>query len=166
MTRFAPLPALALALGLSTGAFAAEPIARTDVIEAAIDVFAVAMDANHDGRISPVEIDTAGQMVFAAMDRNGDSAVTLPEMLEWEDGFAEVAAFRGRTQAFDASMSLVFAMFDADGSRSLDAEEHGQAVATGWARADRDRDGSLTIDEFRKNFVMTVAVRTALNGPR
>lgn len=131
---------------------------------AAVDAFAVAIDANRDGRISPVEMDTAGRAIFASMDVDGDGLLTRGEMTGWEHGAARLAEFRGRTEAYDAAIGMVFDLFDRDHSGGVDAAEHAKAMRDGWALADRDGDGVMSLNEFREGFVVTAAMRTGLTG--
>lgn len=159
-------------LALAATAFLATPaLAQTlpadisltvDPGRASIDAFAVAMDANNDGRISPVEMDSAARAVFASMDVDGDGALTEGEMTGWEHGMAHLAAFRGRSQAYDAAMGMVFEMLDRDMSGTVDAAEHARGMRAAWALADRDGDGVMSHAEFRDGFVVTAALRRGL----
>lgn len=161
------------ALALTAALFAAPAMSQTrpadvsllvDPGRAAVEAFAVAIDANRDGRISPAELDTAGRAVFASMDTDADSVLTRDEMAGWEHGMSRLAAFRGRTQAYEASVGLVFDLFDRDRSDTIDADEHADGIRAALAQADRDGDGAMSLAEFRDEFVMTAAVRDGLAG--
>lgn len=136
--------------------------ATVDPGRAAIDAFAIAADANRDGRLSMVELESAGRVVFASMDVDADGAVTEAEMTGWRYGLADLAAFRGRAQAHDTAMGLVFDMMDRDRSGFVEAGEHRDGLARGWRNGDRDGDGRLSMAEFRDGFFITAALRRAL----
>ena len=129
-----------------------QPEQRTDMGEAAIDGFAYSIDLNADGQISPIEMDSATRQVFTSMDVDEDGLVVRNEMIGWENGLSGLAEFRGRGQAYGATMGLVFDMLD----------EHAAGLARAWVYADRDGNGMMSVSEFRDNFLVTVALRTAL----
>ncbi len=133
-----------------------------DPARASIDAFAVAMDTNRDSRISTVELDIAAQAIFASMDTDASGALTELEMTGWEHGMAQLAAFRGRTQAYDAALGVVFDLLDGDGSGTIDAGEHTRGMRAAGALADRDGDGAMTLGEFRDGFMVTTAIRQGL----
>ena len=139
-----------------------QPEQRTDMGEAAIDGFAYSIDLNADGQISPIEMDSATRQVFTSMDADEDGLVVRNEMIGWENGLSGLAEFRGRGQAYGATMGLVFDMLDADRSGALDVDEHATGLARAWVYADRDGNGMMSVSEFRDNFLVTVALRTAL----
>jgi hypothetical protein len=150
------LPFLAVAaIGLSTPALAAG--------DAVVRGLAQAVDIDRDARLTPGEMRAANRLVFRDIDRDGSGAMTLDEMMGWDYGLAAIAERAGRMQAFAAVMRLMHAIMDADGSGAVDEAEHDAAVSYAWTRADRDRDGVLSRDEFEDVFVLAVALRAALS---
>ncbi|MCK0167486.1 hypothetical protein MWU52_08000 [Jannaschia sp. S6380] len=133
-----------------------------DASQAIIEDMGHQIDADHDGMISADEMDRAAREVFAAIDTDLDGVLTRGELFGWKVGMAEIAAFRGREQAYAATMNLVFDLLDRDGSNGLDAEEHAGGLVAARAMADRDGDGTMSLAEFRDAFLVSTAFRRAL----
>lgn len=146
---------------------AATPLAAQDGAPAIDDrgraiaeTFAAQADA--DGVISENEIGAVGASAFASLDADGDGAVGLDEMLSWRFGMAGIAAFRDRTQAFDAIVGMVFDVFDAADDGRLTQAGHRAAVTRAASLADRDGNGTMTHDEPLGGSIFNTAMRYAL----
>jgi Ca2+-binding EF-hand superfamily protein len=165
MTR--PLAAL-LCLGLATPLCAQEaggppPASLTvDAARAQVEESAMLIDTNGDALIDRSEIDAASVAYFASIDVDGSGTLTRGEFLGWEFGLADMAAFRGRSQGYEAAMGMVFDFFDRDGDRLVAREELEVAIARAHLYADTNDDQALTFDEFRSNFIINVALRNAM----
>ena len=127
-----------------------------------LEAVAAALDADDDRIIAPAELAPAAASVFVSMDADRDGRLVLAEMLGWRDGLGEMAAFRGRSQAYEATLGLVFDMFDEDGDGAVDAPEHARAIRKAARLADADRDGELSMEEYRTRFMLNVALRNAM----
>ncbi|WP_179380112.1 EF-hand domain-containing protein [Jannaschia marina] len=78
------LAALALAT-LPASAQEVAPLVGSEVVDAsaaAVDAFAVAIDADGDSRITLEELDAAGRDVFASMDADASGGLSMQEMLD------------------------------------------------------------------------------------
>lgn len=169
MPRSAPLLAAALAaltaaLPASAGPPAVDASLTVDAAAAAIDAFALAIDTDRDGRLSPLETAAANRLVFASIDADGDGGLTALEMTSWPQGFRELAAFRNRTQAYDAAFGVLLDLLDRDRDGRIDADEHARGMAVAARLADVDGDGALSMAEFRRDFLVTSVLRRGLGN--
>ena len=157
-----------LAPALALIAFAAPSTAQTaaglpaDAARSTIESFAREFDVDGDGRIARAELAGGVRTVFPSVDADGSGAVDRREFLEWEFGFADMARFRSREQAYEAAMGLVFELYDRDGSGAVDEGEYATAMDASLDYADVDEDGALTYDEFFRGFLINVALRNAM----
>ncbi|CTQ48733.1 EF-hand domain-containing protein [Jannaschia donghaensis] len=142
--------------------------AMVDQSTAFIDAFGVAIDRDHDSTISVEEMDLASVDVFTSMDTDGDARLTRAEMMEWEYGFAELAAFRGRQAEFEVAVTMVFDLLDSDADGGISVAEHTSGLQLARRLADRDGDGGLSLTEFREDFIVITALRRGVGsaGPR
>lgn len=110
--------AAALALCLSTGLYAAEPV---DTAQRLVQ----RMDRDIDGKISFEEYRNAMLRRFDASDRNGDGVLDANEFpREWVTG-ADIQAATGTVSwsDFGAALQPVFDRFDSDQDGYLDSAE-------------------------------------------
>lgn len=135
---------------------------RPDNGLAQAESIAATMDADGDGGITAEEALSFAGPVFASIDADSSGGVSRAEMREWEFGMADLAAFRGRTQAYETAIAITFDAFDADRDGSIDEAEHSAGVARSVAQADADGDGAMSRAEFLDRFVYSVAMRNAL----
>lgn len=91
-----------------------------------------AIDADEDGAITQVEVDTYLTTRVAEADANGDGAIALDE-------FESVFAEQMRPRMVDAFQAL-----DADGSGTVTADEIDARFGDIVERMDRDDDGALS----------------------
>ncbi|MEM9795212.1 MAG: hypothetical protein AAF919_01915 [Pseudomonadota bacterium] len=124
----------------------------------------LSLDIDRSGAVTQEEMIMLGDLVFETMDRDASLLISRDEMISWEHGLADMAAFRGRSQAHEAAMGMVFDIFDADGDAGLTAEEHRAAIDRAHQLADSDGDGKLSAREFRESFIISVALRNAMGG--
>ncbi|MEM9795211.1 MAG: EF-hand domain-containing protein [Pseudomonadota bacterium] len=155
-------PLALLAATLLFAAPAAGQIRHHDAGAAMVQSLAAAMDANSDGAISLEELTETSALIFEKIDADSSGSLTFEEMTDWEFGLAEMAEFRGRGQAYDAAMGVVFDMFDRDNSGQVDGTEHSEAITRAAQYADTDNDGAMSFDEFYSNFIVNVALRNAM----
>lgn len=133
-----PLALAAVALAAALSADVAPHPAH-----AAMDAVAASMDADGNGAVAPAEHRDFTLAAFASMDHDGDGAVDEAEFLDWDMGFAPLAAEIGRDEAYAAIKARLFAVWDADGDgANAPAEAHDQAGLE-FAQADADRDGRV-----------------------
>lgn len=165
MTRAALAPALAsFALpALAEGPAAIDPApARVDAGRAAVEAFAARLDADGDRAIDRGELAAGAALAFPSIDKDGSGTVDAREWRDWEFGLGEMAAFRGRAQAYDAAMGIVFDLLDRDGDGALTAVEYRESMAAAHASADRNGDGRLGLGAFYQGFLVNVALRHAM----
>lgn len=139
-------------------------LAERDQGRAIAEQFAAQIDADHDGTLEEDEVLAFSKAVFASMDVDGSGGLTFEEMRDWEHGMADLAAFRHREEAFDASIGMAFALFDRDRDGLISPGEYETGVRVAAGLADGDQDGNLTVNEYLDGFIFNIAMRTALAG--
>ena len=93
------------------------------------------LDTDGDGKISLAEIRAEQARLIAAADLNGDGKLSVDE-------------FRRRGWWFQKlQTTTLFDLMDADGYRSLTAEEIANPSARWFKRYDKDADGGVTAEE-------------------
>ena len=107
-----------------------------------------ALDLDHDGNLSPQEIQTAPS-ALRTLDRDGDGQLSLYELTPRRQD-AGVSPDQMVTQLM---------RFDKNGDGVLTADELPERMQSLFARADTNKDGKLTPNEIRQS-----AAKTA--GPR
>lgn len=138
---------------------------RNDPGRAIAEAIAAQVDADSDGFIDLAELDAAAEEAMAAIDRNDDGRMTRGELMSWQMGMAELAAFRDRAASYETVMAFVFDIFDRDNDSIVSPEEHRAAVLRSYDYADLDEDGRLTIEEYLGGFIFNVAMRSATVEP-
>ncbi|MEM7490041.1 MAG: EF-hand domain-containing protein [Pseudomonadota bacterium] len=169
MTHVRSLAALALGAALAAGpALAGDPLhgataaQSVDAGRSQVEDFARALDADGDMSISAEELRTATMEIFPSADTDGSGAVDRAEFVGWKYGLADMAAFRGRDQGFDAAMGVVFDLFDRNDDGGLDPAEMEEGMMRSLAYADTDGDGAMALEEFYRDFLITVALRNGM----
>src|SRR5690349_8684532 len=61
-------------------------------------------DANHDGKITPAEIEAGAALAFAAADKNGDGALTGFEQNEWAASMTALPDILSTPMTFDQNL--------------------------------------------------------------
>ena len=96
-------------------------------------------DANDDGKLSQEEIDQTRGERFGAFDADADKALTLQEYEQlWLDAMRERMVDR-------------FQALDADGDSKVTAEEFQRPFAKVVRRMDRNEDGVIDRQDFRRH---------------
>ncbi|MEM8850591.1 MAG: hypothetical protein AAGE03_11220 [Pseudomonadota bacterium] len=157
MTRF-----LAVLPLLVSPALAQTVPAEPDAARALMQSFAGTMDADQDGEISSAELVDFSDQVFQSLDTDGSGGIAAEELIEWEFGVADMAAFRGREQAYATAITFVHDLFDTDNDEAISPTEHREGILRSRDYADVDRDGRLVTAEFLRNFIYSMAIRSAL----
>ncbi len=98
-----------------------------------------AFDANDDGKLSQEEIDSSRAERFGQFDGDGDQSLTLQEYEQlWLDAMRERMVDR-------------FQHLDADGDAKVTAEEFQRPFAKIVRRKDRNGDGVIDRNDFRRH---------------
>ncbi|WP_193369513.1 EF-hand domain-containing protein [Pelagibius marinus] len=98
-----------------------------------------AFDANDDGKLSQEEIDSSRAERFGKFDGDGDQSLTLQEYEQlWLDAMRERMVDR-------------FQDLDADGDAKVTAEEFKAPFAKMVRRMDRNEDGVIDRNDFRRH---------------
>lgn len=107
-----------------------------------------AIDANGDGAISIAEMTTNAENVFTAMDADNDAALTKDEFMALRMGPQN--GFNPARQAeMQARKAARFAPMDKNADGKVDKAEFTADVAARFKAADRNQDGRITPREFR-----------------
>jgi Ca2+-binding EF-hand superfamily protein len=132
---------LALTGGLAAFLIGAPAIAQSadnamkDGDDASVSRTFSLLDTDGDGKISLAEIRAEQARLIAAADLNGDGKLSVDE-------------FRRRGWWFQKlQTTTLFDLMDADGDRSLTAEEIANPSARWFKRYDKDADGGVTAEE-------------------
>lgn len=153
---------LPAALLFAAPAMAQDIPAGPDAGLAMAQVIATTMDTDSDGEISAAELVAFSDQVFVSVDIDGSGGATADEFLNWEFGFADLATFRNRDQAYAAVSTFLHDLFDTDDDGVVDAAEHRDGVLRSRDYADRNRDGRMEMAEFLRGFIYSMAMRSAL----
>lgn len=134
-----------------------------DAAVAQAEIIGQQIDANRDGVIVREELRAFGEALYQGMDADSSGLVQREELSNWQFGMAEIADFRGRQQAFETSVDIVFDIFDRDNDQAVSVEEHVRAFDGALDLADLDGDGAMTIREYMDGFIYNIAIRNALS---
>ncbi|MEE9427789.1 MAG: signal transduction protein [Paracoccaceae bacterium] len=119
-------------------------------------------DANNDGVVSRDEMMEQASNIFVSMDSDDNGALSLDEYSSWDFGFSLIAEEAGRVQAYETALKFVFNMWDRDFDGAVTADEFRRGVARDFARVDVNGDFALNEREFIGGFIVNVALRSAL----
>jgi Ca2+-binding EF-hand superfamily protein len=122
------------------------------------------IDQDDDGRLTPEEFAAYGDLVFVSMDSDESGSLDEPEFLGWGFGMQNLADAAGTRQGYDTALRLVFDLWDRDNDGAVLLDEQRDAQGMAFAFADADEDGGLGQAEFADNYVLNIALRTALSA--
>lgn len=120
------------------------------------------IDTAERGFVDMGEFLSFGGDIFVSMDADESNHLSLEEFTSWDYGMLEVAQDRGREQAYEAALRIVFAFWDRDGSGEVSRTEHRQSLSFDFQRADTNGDALLDKPEFFGGFTVMVALQAAL----
>jgi Ca2+-binding EF-hand superfamily protein len=120
------------------------------------------LDANGDGQVTESEVPEDQQRLFKRLLTNGDKdsngQLSLAEFLEATKQDRPARAPEGQGGAGQRSPEEVFQRADANGDGKVNPdevpEEHRDRLRQMVARADEDKDGSLTLVEFKNGWIL------------
>ncbi|GAB5512045.1 MAG: hypothetical protein Rhims3KO_34460 [Hyphomicrobiales bacterium] len=159
MTRITTFLAAAAVLSMPLTSLADEP---NEGLRLAQLSFA-SMDGSDRGYVDMSEYLRYGVDVFVSMDQDESGGIDLPEFMDWDFGMSFVAEDRDAVPAYETALRVVFGFWDRNGDGMITSAEHGQSLVLDYQRADTDRDGKLTEEEYLSGFSVMVALRAALN---
>lgn len=159
MTRITTFLAAAAVLSMPLTSLADEP---NEGLRLAQLSFA-SMDGSDRGYVDMSEYLRYGVDVFVSMDQDESGGIDLPEFMDWDFGMSFVAEDRDAVPAYETALRVVFGFWDRNGDGMITSAEHGQSLVLDYQRADTDRDGKLTEEEYLRGFSVMVALRAALN---
>jgi hypothetical protein len=96
------------------------------------------------------------------MDVNNNGELTPEEVLQWDPGYLLLAEELGRTDRFSAAKEEVFNTRDLNGDGTVAYDEYSVSSLYDFYKADVDRDGGLSKDEFVGKFRILDEVRSVL----
>lgn len=149
-----PLAAAALALTISTSAFAGGANAHEGhAIPPSAAAELQMMDTDRDGKLTAREHAKGARSMFDAMDADRDGSVTAAEMDAAHKGhnMGEKAA-AGKMSSAEKIRTV-----DTNKDGKLSAEEHVAAADKMFATMDTDKDGLLTAAELEKGHKMMLS---------
>ena len=158
MIRFAFAATLCVAVAAPLAAAAQENEGRR-LAELAF----TSIDTADRGYADMGEFMNFGGDVFYSMDADENNALSIDEFMAWDYGMLNVAEERGRVEAYETALRVVFAFWDRDGDGAVSRTEHRQSLTFDFRRADINDDTVLTAEEFTSGFSVMVALRAALD---
>ena len=111
----------ACALFLASQAFGQE-LLDEDILGAQAASFKV-FDADQDGKATAAEVAAGAKSIFAALDPDGDGAVTQNEFGEFSMGFAPLAEQLLRRDEYRAARNVIFTRWDMNADTQLSQAE-------------------------------------------
>lgn len=121
------------------------------------------VDSAERGFIDMGEFTNFGNDVFTSMDVDDSGKLSLEEYMGWDFGMLPLAEERGRVDAYETALRIVFAFRDRNGDGEISKTEHRQSMNFDFQRADTDGDAVLTEAEFLSGFPVMVAIRAAVD---
>jgi Ca2+-binding EF-hand superfamily protein len=158
MNRFAIVASLCVTFTAPVATFAEENEGRR-----LADLAFSSLDTADRGDIDQGEFSNFGSDVFLSMDGDENGSLSLKEFMSWDYGMSGVAEERGRVEAYETALRIVFAFWDRDGDGNVSRTEHRQSLNFDFQRADTDNDTLLSQEEFTSGFSVMVALRAALD---
>lgn len=156
------LIACATSLLIATSVFA-ESDRMTPGKELAVLIFG-SIKGDPDGLADMGEFISFGNDIFASMDADDNSSITLEEFKEWDFGFSFIAEDEGHQRAYDTAQKILFAFWDRDGNGKIGPSEYHKAMVADFRRADIDDNAFLSEEEFLMGYIVNRAYRAALTG--
>ncbi|MEL6205973.1 MAG: hypothetical protein AAFR47_11765 [Pseudomonadota bacterium] len=135
-----------------------------DAASVLTDSLAVAFDQNRDGYLSRDELLAGGQAVFNSMDADGSGDLLTSEVVEWEHGFGDIAAFRGREAAYHGVVAFLYGLIDTDRDGAVSMSEHAALIERSIEMADVNGDGALSSTEYDEGFFVNAIIKRSLEG--
>ncbi|GEM_PF-6189509 len=101
------------------------------------------LDQNRDGRLTLAEFSSSSDKAFAMADTNRDGALTRQEINRFLNKFSQ--------EVRKASMHRRMMVIDKSGDQKINLIEFAASRRGGFAEADKNADGSLSLREFNPN---------------
>lgn len=121
-------------------------------------------DANSDGKVTSKEMDTYAQTAFTSIDANDSNSIDRQEFLDWDPGYAYVAAQTGKGNIVEALKMQAFTTADTDGSDSVDSAEIAAIAKSNFAVTDADESGAISLKEFVDGFPIAAMISAAVSS--
>lgn len=167
MRRLLAITSLAVLAACSPGeddsaAKSGPPAPPENAITAALrDVFRT-IDADGNGRMTPVESDAFAENQFLATDGDNNRQISPAEWKAFGFGLASLAQETGKELQYEGAKAELFMRWDADRDGRLSRDEFRVGLNTGYEKADQPTaDGAteLTFEEYvRSPHVRTFAL--------
>ena len=161
----APTAAILLAALTTTPVYAQGLSATKDAGNATGAALLAGMEADRSGTLEGPDVANFARALVLSMDADASGDLTRAEMVAWRGGVRDIAAYRGRTLAYETMASVLFDVADRDADGSVTVAEQVDAVLRISARADVDGDGVTTTAEFDRHSIVAIGLRTAVASP-
>jgi Ca2+-binding EF-hand superfamily protein len=95
------------------------------------------LDGDKDGKLSVAEIGPRSEKYLFRLDQNADGSLTKAEIEEWLQ------------KGLERRRDLMLADYDADRDGAISRQELSTFVSAEFGKADKDGDGSISLEESR-----------------
>jgi hypothetical protein len=95
------------------------------------------LDGDKDGKLSVAEIGPRSEKYLFRLDQNADGSLTKAEIEEWLQ------------KGLERRRDLMLADYDADRDGAISRQELSTFVSAEFGKADKDGDGSMSLEESR-----------------
>jgi len=95
------------------------------------------LDGDKDGKLSVAEIGPRSEKYLFRLDHNADGSLTKAEIEEWLQ------------KGLERRRDLMLADYDADRDGAISRQELSTFVSAEFGKADKDGDGSISLEESR-----------------
>ena len=122
------------------------------------------IDTDDDGLATADEFTAYSDFVMISMDSDRSGDLSEQEFTSWGFGMQNLADAAGTRLGYDTALRLIFDYLDHDNDAAISADELSEASMNSFAYADTSGDVMLDEAEFRDNFLLNIALRTALTA--
>lgn len=120
-------------------------------------------DTTGNGALDYGEIVAMSESIGLSMDADENNEISREEFMEWDFGFAFLAENEGDGSQYVSVKNIIFALWDLNSNDAITPREMRLATRWSFERADTDRNGLLSENEYLEGWLPIVIIK---NGRR